>query len=383
MLNIPVPYEKLLLFQKSLGLDSNELIKLEPFRAVFVGKKYEFADYFYKVFLDIPETKLILEHVQRPGFLRNAWSNWFELLFSSRPDKEFIYRLWKIGLRHVEVNLDQRYSNLGFSVARQFCQKVILSEIPPEQAGAVSVTVDRLLDFCLLVETNAYIEATSRCDIEVIKGIADKIRNRVIVIGGYINRLHKKSNVHDPVYDIYNSLIMESASCERMVADIITYFDVYEREPEILTLSLEEIIGKVLSRLRVIERFGNVRIEISLTPDAPLVLADRKDIESMFYHILENSLEAVNQGNPYIKITSNVNKSLPNRVQVEIFNTGTPPRTEEIEKMFSPFYSTKPFGTGFGLAISKLALRRNYGSLTIEPVPGQGTKLIIILSSPE
>ncbi|MBI4849075.1 MAG: hypothetical protein HY808_10965 [Nitrospirae bacterium] len=382
MLNVPVPYEKLLLFQESIGLDSSELKKLGPFKSVFVSRKQEFADYFYNVFLGIPETKLILEHVQIPGVLRKAWAGWFEMLFSSTLDNEFIARLWKIGLRHVEVNLDQRYSNLGFSVARQFCQNIVFTEVPPDQAGAVSQLVNKLLDFCLLIETSAYIEATSRCDIEIIKGIADKIRNRVIVIGGFIRRLHKKSDVNDPAYGIYNSLIMESVSCERMVSDIKTYFDIYEKDPKIMALQLDKLIRNALDRLQVKEKFSNVKIDVRLDASAPQVLGDREEIENVFFHILENSLEAVDRKDPLIQIFSIVNDALPNRVRIEIFNTGIPPGPEDMEKIFSPFYSTKPLGTGFGLAISKLALKKNYGSMTIEPVPEEGTRVIMILSTP-
>ncbi|MBI5057291.1 MAG: hypothetical protein HZB61_11825 [Nitrospirae bacterium] len=382
MLNVPVPYEKLLLFQESIGLDSSELKKLGPFKSIFISRKKEFAEYFYGVFLGIPETKLILEHVQTPGVLRKAWAGWFEMLFSSTLDNEFIARLWKIGLRHVEVNLDQRYSNLGFSVARQFCQNIVFTEVPPDQAGAVSQLVNKLLDFCLLIETSAYIEATSRCDIEIIKGIADKIRNRVIVIGGFIRRLHKKSDVNDPAYGIYNSLIMESVSCERMVSDIKTYFDIYEKDPKIMSLPLDKLIRSALDRLQVREKFGNVKIDVRLDASAPQVLGDREELENVFFHILENSLEAVDRKNPVVQVFSIVTDALPNRVRIEIFNTGIPPGPEEMEKIFSPFYSTKPLGTGFGLAIAKLALRKNYGSMTIEPVPEEGTKVIMTLSTP-
>lgn len=376
---MPASYNKLLVLKEKLGLDEMELEKLEPFREIFISKKDEFSDYFYKFFLNIPETKKFLEHYETPGFLKKAWANWFESLFSERLDNKYLSYLWKIGARHVEVNLDQRFSNLGFSVARQFCQQIILSEIPLHKIGSVSQAVDKLLDFCLLVETAAYIEATFRCDIEIIKGIADRIRNRVTVIGGNIKRLQGKIGINDPSYDIYDSLISESSSCEHMVIDLRTYIDMSQQEPEISKILLKELIGSAFEKLQVKERWKDIQMDVQLYPDEIMVLGDKGDLENMFYYLLQNSIEAVDPKNPHIKVSATLDAELPHRVHIEVFNTGIPPKIEDMARLFSPFFSTKPFGTGLGLAIARMAARKNYGKLFIEPVQGQGTKVVITL----
>ncbi|MBI4687812.1 MAG: hypothetical protein HY756_08555 [Nitrospirae bacterium] len=379
-----VPYQKLRLFMERLGLDEKELEHLFPFREIFINKKEEFAERFYFFFHSIPETRIIIENLEKsPGALRKDWAGWFGKLFQLRLDDEFLGYLWKIGVRHVEINLDQRYSNLGFSVVRQFCEKVIVSEIPAEKAAIVSKVIAKLLDLCLLVETSAYIETTSRCDMEIIRGVADRIRNRVMVIGGNIKRLQKKTDAADPTYTVYESLITESSSCERMVIDIRTYMDMYQKEPEAQRVPLEELISRTLQRLHVKERFNGVRIDTEFDTRAAFVLSDPSDIEGLFYHLIENSLEAVDAKNPYIKISSSYAPSLPGRLSIEIFNTVTPLKLEDMEKLMSPFYSTKPGGSGFGLPIARLALRKNYGSLSLEPVAGQGTRVVISLPVPE
>jgi signal transduction histidine kinase len=287
--------------------------------------------------------------------------------------------LWRIGVRHVEINLDQRFSNLGFSVARQFCQQVIASEVPVDKTGDISRIVNKLLDFCILVETDAYIESHARCDMEIVKGIADRIRNKITVIGGNIKRLQREIDASDPAYNVYESLITDSSTCERMVVDIRTFVEISQRDPEIKEISLDELINKTLDRLGV--RKGMI-VEKELDNKALIILADSRDMESIFYYLLQNSLEAVDSDNPYIKISSYLDPALPHRIRIEIFNTGIPPKKEDIDKLFSPFFSTKTFGTGFGLAISKLVAKKNYGKLFIEPVGEKGTKVIIILPAP-
>lgn len=378
------PKTKLRLFIGRLGLDEKELEHLFPFREIFINKKEEFADHFYNFFYKIPETRIIIENLEKSsGALKKGWTEWFGRLFQLRLDDEFLGYLWKIGVRHVEINLDQRYSNLGFSLARQFCEDVIVSEIPVEKKAIVSKVIAKLLDLCLLVETSAYIETTSRCDMEIIRGVADRIRNRVVVIGGNIKRLQKTTDTADPIYTVYESLITESSSCERMVIDIRTYMDMYQKEPEAQKVNIEELIRKTLERLHVKERFGSIHIDIELTTKAAFILADPADLDELFYHLIENSLEALDTKNPYIKISSNYDPFLPGRLSIEIFNTGTPLKLEDMKKFMSPFYSTKPGGSGFGLPIVRLALRKNYGNLLLQPVPGQGTKVVISLPVPE
>lgn len=381
-LEMNVPIEKLLLLKERIGINDEFLKVLDPFRNIFIEKKEAFSQYLYDYFYLIPETRIFLEHYERPGFLRKAWAGWFEGLFKSRFDDDFLAYLWRIGKRHVEVNLDQRYSNLGFSVVRQYCYTVIHESIPADKAFSVTEVVNRLIDFCLLVETSAYIEMMSRCDIELIKGIADKIRNRITVIGGNIRRLSKKIGPDDPIHDIYASLISQSSSCENMVLDIKKFFEVYQREAEIEKISIEGLIKEAIERLKFKYPESRARIDINISAEAPFVLGDKRDLSELFYEVLSNSFDALDPEDPYISISTLVDPSLPGRVRVEIFNSGKPPRNEDIEKIFTPFFSTKPLGSGFGLPIAQMIAKKNYSKISIEPVEGRGTKATIILPTP-
>lgn len=377
---IPVPYQKLF-FKEKLGLGEKEFKALEPFRDSFINRKDDFSGYLYDFFLEIPETAMFLKHYEPPGFLRKAWAGWFESLFRWDSGEDFMKYLWRIGARHVEVNLDQRYSNLGFSMSRQFCEEIILKEIPAEKKEAVSRTVNRLIDFCMLVETDAYIETHARCDMEIVRGVADRVRNKITVIGGNIKRLQRKTDMKDPLYNVYESVLIDSFACERMITDIRVYADISQKEPEFRETSLETLLTKAVAQLKSKGEFENVTVEMEFDKKAQIILVDAKDIENMFYYLLENSFEAIDTHDPYIKVSSHADTFLPGRIRVEIFNRGIPLREEEIPKIFFPFFSTKPLGTGFGLSIARLAAMKNYARLSINPVPGKGTKAVITLPS--
>jgi signal transduction histidine kinase len=379
MPNIPVPYAKLNTFREWFGLNEAELQKLAPLREVMIRRKGDFALYFQRFFMGIPEAKLIIEHERRPGYLLQAWGEWFEALFSGGVDEAFLSYLWRVGGKHVEIRLDKRFSNMGFSVVRQFCQEVVLAELPPESALGALMAIDKLVDFCLLVETDAYLETTTRCDTEIIKGLADRIRNPVAVIGGNMNRLLKHVNAADPAYPVYEFIYAQSSKCERLVRDISTYMEVFEREALFEKIGLADLLDGLFERLFAHGRYARPRVDMNIRPDAASILADRHDMEALFSHLLENGIEALEGENARIEISTGLEGVRPHSITVTIFNTGTPIKEDETAKLLSPFYSTKPNGTGFGLAIARLATRNNMGWMRLEAVKGEGTRVVLSL----
>ena len=150
-------------------------------------------------------------------------------------------------------------------------------------------------------------------------------------------------------------------------------------EPELRILLLEDLIKSALAALRAETHYVEVKVDIDLDPRCAFVEGDRKDFGYLFYYLIQNSLEAVNPEKPYIKITSRFEETQNRSLVAEIFNTGLPPKDEDMEKIFTPFFSTKNSGSGFGLPIAKLAVRKNHGKLAFIPVPGEGVKVLVVL----
>jgi signal transduction histidine kinase len=381
-IDIPVPFEKLTWFQEKLGFGAEDLRRIGACRSVFLERTEEFADSFYRFFHDIPETRLILDHDGRSLHLKKLWGQWYRLLFEDPLSRKALTYLWKSGLRHVEVNVDKRYINLGYAFVRQFFHR-IASTVPNEDGGgALLLALDKLVDFCVLIETQAYIAASSQCDMEVVKGISHQVRNPLTVIGGNVLRLQKNVDPGSPLFKTYETILLESKRLEAMVRDTTVYSELYQKEPLLVEFSLEVIIQEALKRLATMEKMKTARVETALDPEVPLVRGDRVDMETLFYYLLLNSLEAADPADPLIRISSKRADSDEAIVEVEIFNTGHSPSPEDMENVFVPFFSLKQYGTGLGLPIALLAARKNLGDLYLEPVAGKGVRCVIRLPTP-
>jgi signal transduction histidine kinase len=330
----------------------------------------------------MPDTRVILEREKEPGLMKRVWARWFELFFNSEANDAFLTYLWKVGVRHVEVSLDQRFSNLGFAMIRQFCHKVVSSDIPLEQRSQVLSTIDKMLDLCLLVETTAYIENTISCDIEVMSEVADRVRNPAMIIGWNIKKLQDKVTEGTKEYNTYQMLMTENQRLENMVKDIKVYMEMFQGEPGFQKVGLQELIDSVLETLDSRNKYSHVQVNIDCQENACNLKGDPKWLEYLFYYLIENSMEAVGTENPGIRISSEIENTPPFNIRIEIFNSGTPPG-EEIAKLFSPFFSTKVTGTGFGLPIARLVARKHHGTLSMCPGEKQeGTSVTISLPGP-
>jgi signal transduction histidine kinase len=378
-LDIPLPLDRFGWFQERLDLRGETLDKLDRYRNLLAGKKVQFSESFCDYFKGIPETRGILEHEGRKKHLKQAWTHWFESLFRENFNPRFLGYLWRSGLRHVEVNIDQRYINLGYAVVRQFCQSVAREEIPEEDREDILVAIDKMIDYCVLIETHAYITATSRCDIEVVKGISHQVRNPLTVIGGHVARLKRAAEPQSGLQRVYDTILAENKRLEDMVREVSVYSEMFQKEPRHEEIRLESLISSALERLKETLEIENVAVDIKLDPRFPRVRGDARDLETMFYYLLQNSFQAVHPLEPYIRIRSRRPNLKSHFLEVEIFNSGTPPTLEDLDNLFVPFFSSKPQGTGFGLPIAQLAARKSLGELRLRPVEGSGTQCIVTL----
>lgn len=114
---------------------------------------------------------------------------------------------------------------------------------------------------------------------------------------------------------------------------------------------------------------GGVLVEAVLSSEALPVLVDAADLRQIASALLRNAVEAVGEAGRVVVSTRRVGEGAAELV-VEDDGPGVP--AEDLPKLFTPFHTTKPEGTGLGLPISLALARSAGGDLTHEPRPGGG-----------
>lgn len=236
-------------FQQRIGFGQRELSIIEQYKHIFIDRKDELAEIFFDYFYNLPETRLLLEndHVQKN--IRTIWATWIENMFIKKFDEEFLYKHWNSGIRHVQIKVDHRFIMLGYSKLRQLLQDIISMNVPEYNQFQLSLCIDKMIDFCLLIETHAFLNRTTQCDIEVINGIAHQIRNPLTIIGGNILRLIKTSDIDSHNYQSYSRMLSEIKRMDAMVTDVAEYSDMFRKPPRISNVLLKDLLNEALTNI--------------------------------------------------------------------------------------------------------------------------------------
>lgn len=141
--------------------------------------------------------------------------------------------------------------------------------------------------------------------------------------------------------------------------------------PEKEKMDLNNSVMVVIESFMAVLKEKNIVIEVSLDSSSPIISADRSQMEQVFSNIIKNSVEAISNDGRIIVIT----KIRPVSVQFE--DNGAGLSKEVSEKIFTPFYSTKPGGQGIGLTIVHEILTNHDFTFSFRNKEIAGTEFII------
>ena len=153
----------------------------------------------------------------------------------------------------------------------------------------------------------------------------------------------------------------------KIVNDLLDYSK--EVHLELQEESLKKLLTESLGLLDISEK-----IEIlNHLNDKPTVKIDADKIKRVFINLIKNAIDAMPNGGKIIIDSNQVNGS----VEVSFSDTGVGIAEDVLPKLFSPLFTTKAQGMGFGLAICKRIIEAHGGTITVKTVKGKGTTFTV------
>ena len=163
-------------------------------------------------------------------------------------------------------------------------------------------------------------------------------------------------------------------------AGIMSFVASYKRVSQVPTLSLERkninqvVKNNLLALTSEMEKVNiKLREEYGECPDSYI---DEKLIGQVIINIIRNAIEAL-EGKPEkdLKIQTSVKHG---RINVDITDSGLGIPAEEIDNIFTPFYTTREEGMGIGLSLSRQIMRLHKGSIKVVSSPGKETRFTLV-----
>ncbi len=211
---------------------------------------------------------------------------------------------------------------------------------------------------------------------ELAAGIAHEIRNPLSAISNSIGVLRRDLEVEGDDRRLLEVVFEESQRLAGTVADFLKY-----ARPRPIQKSAQELGGILEDLLLLLSRdhrnSDRVSIESSYEEGLPPVEIDATQTREALWNLLVNGLEAMPEGGTLSVSVGRTKGSVSPAVEVVISDTGGGISADERERVFQPFYTTKPTGTGLGLASVQRIVEGHGGSVRLESDSGKGSSFIL------
>ena len=198
------------------------------------------------------------------------------------------------------------------------------------------------------------------------------------------------SEIADTLQGNLDKVVQHGKRADAIVKNMLLHSREGSGEHRIVDINalVEESLNLAWHGARAEKQGFNITLERSFDPAAGAADVFPQDITRALLNLISNGFYAAIQrkaetnGGDYVPTLAASTKSLGDRVEIRIRDNGTGIPTEVKEKMFNPFFTTKPAGegTGLGLSISHdIVVKQHGGSIEVDTQPGEFTEIRIIL----
>ncbi len=208
---------------------------------------------------------------------------------------------------------------------------------------------------------------------KLARTIAHEVRNPLTNLNLALEHLRDEMPAGNEAVQVYGEIIERNAKrIDTLITEMLN-----SSKPGELNLELSDV-NAVLDETMLLAadslNLHQVKLEKDFEENLPRVLVDRDKLKIAFLNIIVNAIDAMGQGAGELLVrTIQSNGS----VIVTITDNGKGIATEDIEKLFDPFFTGKPVGMGLGLTSTKNILNSHSASIDVESTVGKGTTFII------
>lgn len=348
-----------------------------------VEPKFEFLiDDFYEAIQRTSNAmKVITGGTRQIEQLKKSLTFWIHQLFDGPYDKDYVIGRLRVGTRHVEIGLDQVYTNVAMSRLRSIINQTICekwTDTHQELSRSIS-SVNRILDLDLAVIEDAYqITHTARQKKEeryatigkISGGIAHEVRNPLNVIKTSIYFLQNAGdNIPPEKTKKHLDRIGQSVDDANKIVTALSQFARLP-EPALSPVSISEIVSEAVEK----NATGPIQVIIESELDNDQILGESAQLLIAFGNLIRNALQAIDS-NGKVKVTL---CEVKGKKSVVVKDNGKGISSENLSRIADPLFSTKTKGLGLGLAITKAIFDSHKAELIVDSEEGMGSEFKVL-----
>jgi two-component system, sporulation sensor kinase E len=213
-------------------------------------------------------------------------------------------------------------------------------------------------------------------------GVAHEIKNPLGSMGIHLQLIQKKMAGKDciDVKDIAQHLGVMAEEVDRLNRIVVDFlFAVKPMDTRLEDGDLNKVVEELIEFVKPELDQAGVTIVAELSGALPLLRLDPRYVKQALLNLIKNAVAAMPGGGTLTVETRRAGAE----VQMRVSDTGTGIPEEIMDKIFEPYFTTKPFGTGLGLTIVFKIAKEHFGDISVSSRMGEGTTVTISFPVPQ
>lgn len=211
---------------------------------------------------------------------------------------------------------------------------------------------------------------------ELAARVVHEVRNPLVAIGGFARLVRRGMEPEDPRSDYLRIISDEVARLERIVQELLD-FSRPQNRVRTEVVELNQLVHEVVSIATVEAASHDVVVTEDLGADIGQVRIDTDKTRQVLINILRNAVDVLVERGGTLGVETRALDA--DRVRVTICDNGPGIPADRREQVFQPGFTTRPDGTGFGLAIAKRLIELQGGTVGLREGVAQGCTFDVLL----
>jgi signal transduction histidine kinase len=203
--------------------------------------------------------------------------------------------------------------------------------------------------------------------------LAHEIRNSLVPIGGFAQRLHRSFPEEDGRKEEAAIIVKEVKRLEMILNNLLRSGQL--PPPELQVSNINKIVKETLLFMDNEFQQKCIKTITDLSSGLPDVMLDDCQMQQVLFNLFQNSMRAMENGGELRIGTTNDDKF----VKIHVTDTGVGIPQDVMKRIFEPFFTTNKQGFGVGLSIVKQIVTAHNGAIDVESQPNMGTTFSIRL----
>ena len=209
---------------------------------------------------------------------------------------------------------------------------------------------------------------------KLIAGAAHEIDHPLHAVMSYSEQLWSKERLTDEQGAMVLKIVNQALRTRDLVSNLLSFAQQAPAEKSMVDLGV--LLSRAAQMLEGRRPGGKIEVKLTIAPDFPRVRANANQLFQSFIEIIENAMDALEESGGKLEITAQ--RQGP-EVLLQFSDTG--PGIREPQRVFDPFYTTKPIGKGSGLGLSAVygVIQDHGGQISCRNKPHGGALFVINL----